>query len=112
MGEARRSQRDVPSVSKVLSVSHDSAANGLAVTMTKGRYAKALDGFWIVLKARYQEHLSVFWFRQDGAPPHASSIAIKRLESHFYNRMISPTIVLLWQGDSPDLTPLDFYIWG
>ena len=50
---------------------------------------------------------------QDGAPPHWALIVRAFLNEHFPMRWIgrgSPFI--LWPPRSPDLTPMDFFIWG
>ena len=57
-------------MSDVLVVTWFQQQNGLGLRNTdqsKERYAKTRDRFWAILKARYQGHLSVFWFQQDGA---------------------------------------------
>ncbi len=49
------------------------------------------------------------YFQQDGAPPHTANANLKRLSEVFPNRVISAG---LWPPRSPDLSPLDFYLWG
>lgn len=51
------------------------------------------------------------WFQQDGAPPHFALMVRHWLDEHF------PTWIgrggpFLWPPRSPDLTPLDFFLWG
>jgi hypothetical protein len=60
------------------------------------------------------EHLSEreieqAWFQQDGATAHTAEASLSFLESIFANRIISRGI---WPARSPDLTPLDYYLWG
>lgn len=52
------------------------------------------------------------WFQQDGAPPHYSRIVRDYLNNIFPNRWIGRRGVIEWPARSPDLTPLDFYLWG
>ena len=49
------------------------------------------------------------WFQQDGAPCHTSGSTISFLSEFFDDRLISNP---LWPPRSPDLSPLDFYLWG
>ena len=52
------------------------------------------------------------WFQQDGAPAHSSTIVRNRLNELFDNRLISRFCTHAWPPRSPDLTPLDFFLWG
>lgn len=56
------------------------------------------------------------WFQQDGAPPHYSLIVREYLHATFPNRLIARGVVgnisIAWPARSPDLTPLDFFLWG
>lgn len=52
-------------------------------------------------------------FMQDGAPPHWSAVVRNFLNETFPNRWMgrgSPN--LPWPPYSPDLTPMDFFLWG
>jgi len=51
-------------------------------------------------------------FQHDGAPPHFSSAVKSWLDINFPNRWIGRNGPILWPPRSPDLTPLDFYLWG
>lgn len=52
------------------------------------------------------------YFQQDGAPPHNSRIVTSYLDENFPNRWIGTNGPTRWPPRSPDLTPLDFFIWG
>lgn len=52
------------------------------------------------------------WFQQDGAPPHYAVIVRQYLDEVFPNRWIGRRGHLEWPARSPDLTPLDFFLWG
>jgi len=53
------------------------------------------------------------WFQQDGAPAHNATI-----EQHFLNENIKSKRMgtnkgpFKWSQLSPDLTPLNFFLWG
>lgn len=52
------------------------------------------------------------WFMHDGAPPHFSVVARNTLNEIFPNRWIGRGGQWIWPARSPDLNPLDFYLWG
>lgn len=50
-------------------------------------------------------------FQQDGAPPHFRRIVTDWLDNNMPN-WIGRGGPVLWPPRSPDLTPLDFFVWG
>ena len=51
-------------------------------------------------------------FQQDGAPPHYGKEVRKFLDQMFHNRWIGRCGPMTWAPRSPDLSPLDFFVWG
>ena len=51
-------------------------------------------------------------FQQDGAPAHTSNIVREYLLRKLGNNWISKRGPIHWPARSPDLTPLDFFLWG
>ncbi|GBN62108.1 hypothetical protein AVEN_167369-1 [Araneus ventricosus] len=51
-------------------------------------------------------------FEQDGAPPHYGNIVSEFLDTTFPQGRIGRGAVMAWPPRSPDITPLDFYLWG
>jgi hypothetical protein len=51
-------------------------------------------------------------FQQDFAPPHFSLQVRLALNARFPNRWIGRVGSMAWPPRSPDLTPLDFFMWG
>ncbi|KAJ4445681.1 hypothetical protein ANN_12365, partial [Periplaneta americana] len=51
-------------------------------------------------------------FLHDGAPAHFSRTARRYLERRFPDRWIGRGGPIAWPPRSPDLNPLDFYLWG
>lgn len=49
------------------------------------------------------------WFQQDSATCHTSRESLKNIKKTFKNRVISKD---LWPPRSPDLTPLDYFLFG
>lgn len=52
------------------------------------------------------------WFQQDGAPAHNSRVVREYISARFPEKSISTYSVTPWPARSPDLTPLDFFLWG
>ena len=65
--------------------------------------------FWEVRKLRKVRSII---FQQDGAPTHFSTDVRQYLDNHFSNRWIGRGDPIRWVLRSPDLTPLDFFLWG
>lgn len=57
-------------------------------------------------------NLHNFIYQQDGAPAHYSAPVVEWLNETYPNRWIGRNGPILWPPRSPDLTPLDFYLWG
>jgi len=52
------------------------------------------------------------WFQQDGAPPHYAAVARATLDAMFGDHWIGRAGPIAWPPRSPDLTPMDFFLWG
>lgn len=52
------------------------------------------------------------WLQQDGAPPHYAVDVRRYLDEVFPGRWIGRRGPMEWPARSPDLTPLDFFLWG
>lgn len=59
-----------------------------------------------------QDQLNYLWFQQDGCPAHNIRAVQTLLRHTFQDRIISNGGPVNWPARSPDLTPLDFYLWG
>lgn len=51
-------------------------------------------------------------FQQDGAPPHSTNAVKDWLNTTFRQPWIGRNGPIPWPPRSPDLTPMDFYLWG
>lgn len=51
-------------------------------------------------------------FQQDGAPPHFAACVREYLNNVFPNKWIGRRGPMEWPARSPDLSPLDFFLWG
>ncbi|KYM96625.1 hypothetical protein ALC62_12672 [Cyphomyrmex costatus] len=52
------------------------------------------------------------WFMHDGAPAHFSRVARDYLNRNYSHRWIGRGGPVAWPPRSPDMNPLDFYLWG
>lgn len=52
------------------------------------------------------------WFMHDGAPPHFRLVAREYLDNEYAARWIGRAGPRQWPPRSPDLNPLDFFLWG
>ena len=87
--------------------------DGKTVTVTGARYRTVVTGFARdlrgVLSARQFQKA---WYMQDGAPPHTAHDTIGLLRTIFRNRLVALGSDTEWAPHSPDLNPLDFWLWG
>ena len=54
----------------------------------------------------------IMWLQHDGAPAHFCIIVRQHLNIIFPRRWIGHGGPVAWPARSPDLNPLDFYLWG
>ena len=52
------------------------------------------------------------WIQHDGAPPHFSVDVRNHLNAVFPDRWIGRGGPIPWPARSPDLNPLDYFLWG
>lgn len=52
------------------------------------------------------------WFQQDGATCHTSNQSLAVVNQLFPEKVISRRGTINWPPRSPDLTPLDYFLWG
>lgn len=56
--------------------------------------------------------LNGMFFQQDGCPVHSSRVVTNYLNEEFGTNWIGRHGPIKWPPRSPDLTPLDYYVWG
>ena len=52
------------------------------------------------------------WFMQDGATAHTTAASREFIRDKFQDRVISLKTDFVWAPHSPDLNPLDFFLWS
>jgi len=81
--------------------------------VTSDSYCNMLQNHWAELLEDVPLHIRRdMWFQQDGAPPHYANITREFLTKKFGNKWIGRGGPVQWPPRSPDLTPLDFFLWG
>lgn len=82
-------------------------------TVTGDSYLKMLRQ-WLLPQLQRIEQFNAgnMFFQQDGAPPHWSRAVRYWLDSIFPNQWIGRSGPISWPARSPDLTPLDYWLWG
>ena len=84
--------------------------NGAAVTVTAERYNHMLNTFFLPELQRL--NLTDMWMQQDGATSHTARLSMTTLRANFPGHLISRFGDIHWPSRSPDLTPVDFFLWG
>ena len=107
-------QRDSPKVNVWCAVSQNKIYGPFFFaekTITAGSYLDMLENFFYP-QLESDGILSTCYFQQDGAPPHYATIVRDSLNAVFFNRWIGRKGPFNWAARSPDLTVLDFWLWG
>ena len=85
--------------------------DGNAVTVNQENYRNVIKKFTACLLRRHFD-LKKLWFQQDGAKPHTAVETRKLLSEKFEDSLIFLKAFHIWAPHSPDLSPLDFFLWG
>lgn len=75
-------------------------------TITAANYHGILNRF---IEQLHDDEITTGFFQHDNATPHTARQTIQYLEQFYGNRLISNN---RWPPRSPDLTPLDFFLFG
>lgn len=80
-------------------------------SITSQRYETMLNNYLIPQLQQRKAIGNIVWM-QDGAPPHVSNSVKQLLQQTFGDKVISRHFQFAWPPRSPDLTPMDFWLWG
>ena len=85
--------------------------------ITDNTYVAMIDNFVVPnirgrFEGRNNGRLGRGWWVQDGAPVHRARAVTAWLNELFGNRMVSLEQKHKWPPPFPDLTPLNFFLWG
>ena len=84
---------------------------GSTVTINGERYSNMLNDFLIPALKRHRM-ASRTTYQQDGAPPHVCRLAKDVISNAFGDKVISKGFTNEWPANSPDLNPLDYFMWS
>ena len=87
--------------------------HGDATTVNGERYRSMISDY-LLQELQDDENFQEdrLFFQQDGATAHTAGETIRLLEENFPGKVISRRGDIHWPARSPDLTPLDFWLWG
>ena len=72
----------------------------------------ALPELYEIFGQRQNGTVKDTWWFQDGAPAHRAIPVHDRLQELFPRRVVALGHLPEWPPRSPDLTPLDYFLWG
>lgn len=83
-------------------------------TLNGERYLEMLENQIVpaIREVVPQNEFHNVWFQQDGCPAHNSRNVKNLLRATFGDKLISNGGPISWPARSPDITPLDFFLWG
>ena len=80
-------------------------------TVTGERYLDKLRNV-IVPALKQRPDFNNLYFQQDGAPPHYATVVRNLLDETFPDKWIGRRGPIEFPPRSPDITPMDFFVWG
>ena len=83
--------------------------NGAHISVTKESYQECI--LWFVEQLKKRRLLTSAYIMQDVATPHASISTKMLLRSKFGDKVVGKGFNMEWPPYSPDLTPVDFWLW-
>lgn len=86
--------------------------DGEVKTVNSDRYLHLLRNKFILALCRRGIHPADIYFQHDGATPHTSGQVFGWLQKPSGCNLISFRTDCVWSPHSPDLSPLDFFLWG
>ena len=82
-------------------------------SLTGDAYLAMLETFLLpILEEAPLARLRDLWFQQDGASAHYKLNVRHWLDRRFRDQWIGRAGPVEWSARSPDLTPLDYFLWG
>jgi hypothetical protein len=105
-------ERDSPKVNVWCGVMHDRIIGPFFFAEANVNRWSYLDMLELYAVPQLQELQPEIIFQQDGAPPHWARCVRDFLNATFPERWIGRGGPTKWPPRSPDLTPLDFFLWG
>ncbi|GBL85010.1 hypothetical protein AVEN_42252-1 [Araneus ventricosus] len=108
----RELERDSPNVNVWCALSHTEVIGPFFFAETTINSVTYLDMLEMYAVPQMQQHQPDVIFQQDGAPPHWGMIVRDFLDENLPDRWCGRGGLIPWPPRSPDITPLDFFLWG
>ncbi|GBP23624.1 hypothetical protein EVAR_80241_1 [Eumeta japonica] len=86
--------------------------HGRMVTVTLERYVTMIENCFTPKFQNFPGFKIRTWFEQDSTTTHAFNTAMPVFRQRFPNKLISRRGDIPWPPRSPDLSPMDFFLWG
>jgi hypothetical protein len=86
--------------------------DGTRESVNADRYLRLLKTKFLPSLKRKGIDLGQAWYQQYGAAHHTAGKVIEWLDENFPGRYLSYRTERIWPPHSPDLNPLDFFLWG
>lgn len=81
--------------------------------MNGAMYRATLDRFHQELVSKMGvNQMQHVWFQQDGASPHTALETREVVRELFASQTVGKFLAIWWPPRSPDITPMDFFLWG
>ena len=84
--------------------------------LDSGRYLRFLqEVLQDMLDEESLARIATMWYQHDGAPVHHTRAVRNYLQQQFWGRVIArqgQDAPVFWPARSPDLSPLDLFLWG
>lgn len=91
---------------------HQNVNGEVYLAMLNDQVVPVLEEEFLRFRRQQNGQFRHLWWAQDGAPAHRTRIVTARLQQLFGNRVLALNHEVEWPPRSPDLTPLDFFLWG
>lgn len=82
------------------------------LTVNTERYVAMIQSFFEPALKDFSGFNQRSWFQQDGATCHTSNDSLAAIRKIFGNKLISKRGDINWPPRSPDLSTMDFFLWG
>ncbi|GBN99927.1 hypothetical protein AVEN_41972-1 [Araneus ventricosus] len=107
----RELERNSPKVNVWCALSHTEVIGPFFFAETTINSVTYLDMLEMYAVPQMQQHQPDVIFQQDSAPPHWGKIVRDFLDENFPDRWSGRDGPIPWPPRSPDITPLDFFLW-
>ena len=110
--ETHELERDSPKLNVRCGIMHDKITGSFFFAEKSITAQIYLDLLTEYVSPQLEQYQPLVIFQQDGAPPHWGLAVRQLLNDTFPEKWIGRDGPISWLPCSPDITPLDFFLWG